>query len=195
MMRRSGSSPAVKRWKLCCEMLRRAASGHIEATQFSKFAAASRIARAVISGWPEAPSSPLQGGAGLLAAGAACACAEVPGRCGDGAIGLPFENQPVKTVSKKLKGPPLDACAHASPDISCAASMAAAVRLLAHCFVRRVMSHSALLKAYPRFRGPRRGFQQLNKGEILVLVSCPPATGPGTGLHALEFLYASRSLA
>ena len=42
-------------------MLRRAASGHIEAVQLSKFAAASRIALAVISGWPEAPSSPLQG--------------------------------------------------------------------------------------------------------------------------------------
>src|SRR5579863_8867672 len=40
-------------------MLRRAASGHIPATQLSKFAAASRIAAAVIKGWPEAPSSPL----------------------------------------------------------------------------------------------------------------------------------------
>src|SRR5258706_11028084 len=116
MMRRSGSSPAVNRWKLCCEMLRRAASGHIEATQFSKFAAASRIARAVISGWPEAPSSPLQGGAGLLAAGAPCACAEGTGRVVDGAIWLPFENEPGKTGSKKLKGPPLVGCAHAPPD-------------------------------------------------------------------------------
>src|SRR6266566_10133553 len=107
MMRKSGSSPAVKRWKLCCEMLRRAASGHIETTQFSKFAAASRIARAVISGWPEAPSSPLQGGAGLLAAGAACACAEVAGRWGDGAVRLPFESEPVKMLSKRLKGPSL----------------------------------------------------------------------------------------
>src|SRR5258705_4153740 len=132
MMRRSGSSPAVKRWKLCCEMLRRAASGHIEATQFSKFAAASRIARAVISGWPEAPSSPLQGGAGLLAAGAACACAEGTGRVVGGAILLPFENEAGKTVSKKLKGPPLDWCAHASPDSSAAALMSAPGRLLSH---------------------------------------------------------------
>ena len=31
------------------------------ATQWSKFAAASRIAEAVIRGWPEAPSSPVQG--------------------------------------------------------------------------------------------------------------------------------------
>jgi hypothetical protein len=54
-------------------MLRRAASGHIEATQLSKFAAASRIALAVISGWPEAPSSPLHGGGAPLAEGAACA--------------------------------------------------------------------------------------------------------------------------
>src|SRR6266403_974563 len=153
MMRRSGSSPAVKRWKLCCEMLRGAASGHIEATQFSKFAAASRIARAVISGWPEAPSSPLQGGAGLLAAGAACACAEVTGRVVDGAIWLPFESEPVTTVSKKLKGPPLVGCAYASPDASAAAIMAAAARLLAHCFVRRVMSHSAVRKAYPASGG------------------------------------------
>jgi len=29
--------------------------------QLSKFAAASRIAAAVISGWPDAPSSPLHG--------------------------------------------------------------------------------------------------------------------------------------
>src|ERR1700694_4882844 len=76
MMRRSGASPAVKRWKLSCEMLRRAASGHIEATQFSKFAAAARIADAVIKGWPEAPSSPLQGGAPVP--GVVCGCAGAP---------------------------------------------------------------------------------------------------------------------
>src|SRR5262252_6389305 len=61
MMRRSGVSPAVKRSKLSREMLRRVASGHIPATQVLKLAAASRIALAVIRGWPEAPSSPLQG--------------------------------------------------------------------------------------------------------------------------------------
>src|SRR6266850_5823740 len=104
MMRRSGASPAVKRWKFSCEMLRRAASGHIEATQLSKFAAASRIALAVIKGWPEAPSSPLQGGAAPLAAGALCACAEVPGRCPDGAVWLPLESEPVKMLSKKFRG-------------------------------------------------------------------------------------------
>src|SRR5438132_2506172 len=59
-------------------MLRRAASGHIEATQFSKFAAASRIALAVISGWPEAPSSPLQGGAPPGPVPCGC-CAPLPG--------------------------------------------------------------------------------------------------------------------
>src|SRR6202040_3285636 len=69
MMRRSGLSPAVKRSKLACEILRRAASGHIEATQLAEFAAASRIALAVISGWPEAPSSPLHGKGAPLAAG------------------------------------------------------------------------------------------------------------------------------
>src|ERR1700684_4078643 len=85
MMRKSGVSPAVKRSKLCCEMPRRAASGHIEATQLSKFAAASRIALAVISGGPEAPSSPLQGGAAAL-----------PPGCPGEAAGLPFEAEPVK---------------------------------------------------------------------------------------------------
>src|SRR5205823_4026166 len=160
MMRRSGSRPAVKRWKLCCEMLRRAASGHIEATQFSKFAAAWRIALAVISGWPEAPSSPLQGGAALLAAGTDCACADAPGRWLDGAAWLPFKGEPLKMLSKKPKGPPLDGCAHASPDSSSAAAITAApVRLLANRLVRRVMSHPALPEGIPRFRRPRRGFQ------------------------------------
>src|SRR6202040_880872 len=104
MMRRSGSSPAVKRWKLCCEILRRAASGHIEATQLSKFAAAWRIALAVISGWAEGPSSPPHGGAALLAAGAPCACAVMPGCRRERAVGLPLENEPVKILSKKLTG-------------------------------------------------------------------------------------------
>src|SRR6266705_6350637 len=134
-------------------MLRRAASGHIEATQFSKFAAAWRIALAVISGWPEAPSSPLQGGAALLAVGTGCACAEAPGRWPDGAAWLPFKGEP-KMLSKRLKGPPLDGCAHASPDSSSAATiMAAPVRLLADCFVRRVMSHPALRQGYPASGG------------------------------------------
>src|SRR5258708_16672422 len=115
MMRRSGASPAVKRWKLCCEMLRRAASGHIEATQLSKFAAASRIALAVISGWPEAPSSPLHGSGALLAAGVSCACAEAPGRGADGAVWLPFESEPVKMLVREVRGPPLlDDCARAA---------------------------------------------------------------------------------
>src|ERR1700737_2206489 len=116
MMRRSGASPAVKRWKLCCEMLRRAASGHIEATQLSKFAAASRIADAVISGWPEAPSSPLQGGGSPFPDGVGCACAEVLGRGADGALWPPFESEPVKMLSRKPRGPPpLDDWARASP--------------------------------------------------------------------------------
>ena len=62
----------MKRWKFSWVMLRRAASGHIPATQFGKFAAASRIADAVIRGWPEAPSSPLQGGGPPSGPGAAC---------------------------------------------------------------------------------------------------------------------------
>ena len=147
-MRRSGVSPAVKRWKLACEILRRAASGHIEATQLSKFAAASRIALAVISGWPEAPSSPLQGGAALLAGGgAAWACAEVPGRGADGAAGPPFEREPVKMLSRKPSGPPPEDCARAPPHtISATATIAAVVCLFANNPVRRVMSHPQSLK-------------------------------------------------
>ncbi len=71
-MRKSGVSPAVKRSKLSREMLRRAASGHIPATQLLKLAAASRIALAVIRGWPEAPSSPLQGIGPVLPGTAGC---------------------------------------------------------------------------------------------------------------------------
>src|ERR1700731_5080041 len=123
MMRRSGASPAVKRWKLCCEMLRRAASGHIEATQFGKFAAASRIADAVISGWPEAPSSPLQGGAAPSGPGAAC---------GEG-----DDFCPEKRLPRKFETPLLpEDWAKALPDISAGsksssatATMVAPVRL------------------------------------------------------------------
>src|SRR6187200_3377584 len=83
MMRRSGERSAVKRSKFACVTWRRAASGHIAATQFGKFAAACRIAAAVIKGWPEPPSSPLQGGGvdgadgAPSGAGAARACGEV----------------------------------------------------------------------------------------------------------------------
>src|SRR5260370_15721334 len=106
-------------------MLRRAASGHIAATQLSKFAAASRIADAVISGWPEAPSSPLQGSGALFPAGAGCACAEAPGRGADVALWPPFESQPVKMLSKKPKGPPPEDCAGASPPSNSTAAMIA----------------------------------------------------------------------
>src|ERR1700716_1128118 len=115
MMRRSGVRPAVKRWKLACEMLRRAASGHIEAMQLSKFAAASRIAAAVISGWPDAPSSPLQGRGALLAEGAPGTCAEVPGGVAGEGVWPPFESEPVKRLSRKPSGPPPDGCACAPP--------------------------------------------------------------------------------
>src|SRR6516165_1442466 len=43
-------------------MPRRAASGHRPSRQVLKFAAAARIACAVISGWPELPDCPLQSG-------------------------------------------------------------------------------------------------------------------------------------
>src|ERR1700721_1424672 len=104
MMRRSGLRPAVKRWKLSCVMLRRAASGHIEATQLSKLAAASRIAPAVIRGWPEAPSSPLHGSGPLLAAGAAPGWAEAPGGT-EGAVWPLLEAEPEKMLPRKATGP------------------------------------------------------------------------------------------
>src|SRR5262245_14505900 len=52
-------------------MPRRAASGHSPSTQRWKFAAAARIASRVISGWPEAPASPLH------------SCGTDAGDCGD----------------------------------------------------------------------------------------------------------------
>src|SRR4030081_2982681 len=116
MMRRSGASPAVKRWKLSCEMLRRAASGHIEATQLSKFAAASRIPELVISGWPEAPSSPLQGCGPLAVPGEVCGCA------GELVLG------PEKILPNRFGSPPPDDWARASPNNNRAvANMAVAV--------------------------------------------------------------------
>src|ERR1700722_7176550 len=105
-------------------MLRRAASGHIEATQLSKFAAASRIALAVISGWPEAPSSPLQGW-GPVPPGAACG-------------GVPAFG-PGKILPNKLGSPPED-CARASPAHSKAAAITAASALFHGC-IGRFMSH------------------------------------------------------
>src|SRR3979409_2500162 len=106
MMRRSGVRPAVKRWKLSCEMLRRAASGHIEATQLSKFAAASRIADAVISGWPEAPSSPLQGSGALPVPGEVCGCA------------VELVLGPEKILPNRFGSPPPDDWTAASPPTS-----------------------------------------------------------------------------
>src|SRR5882724_743723 len=116
-------------------MLRRAASGHIEATQLSKFAAASRIALAVISGWPEAPSSPLHGSGAPLATGAPCAGA-AGGAC------PPFEDEPLKMLPRKSSGPLPEDCACAPPhQSSAAASMAAPVRTVDPGPVRRVILH------------------------------------------------------
>src|ERR1700704_3733643 len=109
MMRRSGVSPVVNRWKLSWEILRRAASGHIEATQLSKLAAASRIAVAVIRGWPEAPSSPLQGS--VPPAGGLGACV-APEAGAEGAGLLPLENR----LSRKFSGPPPDCASDCATD-------------------------------------------------------------------------------
>ena len=142
-------------------MLRRAASGHIEATQLSKFAAASRIADAVIRGWPEAPSSPLQGKAAPAPAGAAWACAEVPGRRAGGMVWPPLESEPVKMLPNRLKGPPPpEDCACAPPQaINAAATIIALVRPFAKNPVRRVMFHPHHPNTFPAFRRPCRGFQ------------------------------------
>src|ERR1700738_3713662 len=113
MMRRSGCSPAVKRWKFSWLMLRRAASGHIEATQLSKFAAACRIALAVISGWPEAPSSPLHIAPPPLP-GEVCGCAGEP------------ELGPEKMLPNSSESPPPDDWALAVPDSNRAATTRAA---------------------------------------------------------------------
>src|SRR6202451_4337952 len=105
-------------------MLRRPASGHIEATQLSKFAAASRIALAVISGGREAPSSPLQGW-GPPVPGVACG-------------GVPAFG-PEKILPNRLGSPPED-CARASPAHSKAAAITAASALVHGC-IGRFMSH------------------------------------------------------
>src|SRR5438132_6030801 len=92
-------------------MLRRAASGHIEATQLSKFAAACRIAAAVIRGWPDAPSSPLHGRG--PPPGEVCGCA------GEA------EFDPEKMLPNKFDSPLPEDCALAAPDISMAAATTA----------------------------------------------------------------------
>src|SRR5450631_3479463 len=103
-------------------MLRRAASGHIEATQLSKFAAASRIALAVIRGWPEAPSSPLQGGAPLPGVG----CAGVS------------DFGPEKMLPSRLEIPLPDDCAFAPPGSTrAAATSTAIVRAFTRGSIRR----------------------------------------------------------
>src|ERR1700688_291718 len=134
-------------------MLRRAASGHIEATHWAKFAAASRIADAVISGWPEAPSSPLQG-CGPLAPGAVCGGAEAP------------EFGAEKMFPNRLEIPPPDDCALASPaPIKAAAIMTAAVSVLIDD--PSVASYPTRCPSFRAFRRPRPGFQQFNKAEVL----------------------------
>src|SRR5882757_2010807 len=114
MIRKSGVRPAVKRWKLSWVTLRRWASGHIAATQLPKLAAAWRIALAVISGWPEAPSSPLQGGGAPS---------------GPGAVGV-ADFGAEKMLPNRSDRPLPDDCAWASPDTSSAAAkMIAPARL------------------------------------------------------------------
>ena len=80
------------------------------------------MALAVIKGWPEAPSSPLQGGGADGApsgAGAACACGEAADFC------------PEKMLPRKFDTPLPDDWANAWPDSSIAATMIAAALLFA----------------------------------------------------------------
>src|SRR5277367_3401100 len=129
-------------------MLRRAASGHIEATQLPKFAAASRIALAVIKGWPEAPSSPLQGCGPLLPPVAAAGGAEAP------------DFGPEMMLLKKFETPlPSEDCASAWPQTNSAVPITIApVRTRANNPARRVMFYPYCPKS-PALRRPCHGFQ------------------------------------
>src|SRR5450432_43623 len=185
MMRRSGASPVVNRSKLSCEMLRRAASGHIEATQLSKLAAASRIALAVIRGWPEAPSSPLQGGA-PPPPGGVCPCAALSGRA---AVWPPFE----KRLSRKFSGPPPDDCAWA-PTGSSKAAASAAVRQFAIRTVRSAIFRRTAPKV--RLSGSRALVANELTFEINKGASSRDCCSPwqGTNKHHLPLLPAANRL-
>src|SRR6516162_317951 len=136
MMRRSGARPVVKRSKLSREMLRRAASGHIEATQLLKLAAACRIALAVIRGWPEAPSSPLQG---IEPEGIEPEGIEVAGGAGCPAVASDFF-WPEKMPPNRFDSPPPEDWAEAGPANRVAAINAAKSRF-ADGSKRGVMSY------------------------------------------------------
>jgi hypothetical protein len=80
MMRRSGVSPATLASNTALVTPRRSAKGQSPARQLRKFAAAARIASAVIKGWPEEPDSPLHSGTGAdgEAADGGGGCVTVP---------------------------------------------------------------------------------------------------------------------
>src|SRR5215470_18973160 len=115
-------------------MLRRAASGHMPATQFWKLAAASRMALAVIKGWPEAPSSPLQGVAEGLPGTAGCCCA--------GASDFWPEKMPPNRPDK-----PLPDCCACAGEAARAATTSAAASKFAIGSVRGVMSYPLPIKS------------------------------------------------
>src|SRR5262245_10320586 len=130
-------------------MPRRAASGHMPATQLLKLAAASRIALAVISGWPEAPSSPLQGGAppGL----AACGCCASPPDFG------------ANKLLRKLETPsPEDCAAAAGGHSSAPASTSTPVRtIIVRAFSCFILTRPP--KITPGLRGPDTVSNSLTK--------------------------------
>src|SRR5262245_55186909 len=80
MIRKSGVRSRVASSNVARDTPRRAASGHMPATQFGKLAAAVRIASAVISGWPEAPDSPLHSRVPEPAVGGAAVAVGWPNR-------------------------------------------------------------------------------------------------------------------
>src|SRR5690348_701819 len=133
-------------------MLRRAASGHIEAMQLSKFVAASRIALAVMSGCPEAPSSPLQGCGPALEG--------VDGIAVPDGVWVAFDDEPPKRLPRKSRGLlPLADCACAEPHPnSTAASSTVPIRpadLVVHHAMparypcRKILSVQEVLPGFP----------------------------------------------
>src|SRR4029077_1795811 len=84
-MRRSGVSPATLASNTARLTPRRSACGQSPSRQLRKLAAAVRIACGGISGWLDAPDSPLHSGAGVGAAGTTAGTAPVVARGADGA--------------------------------------------------------------------------------------------------------------
>ena len=155
-MRRSGSRPAVKRWKLC---LRDVAACGVGPHRGDAIVEIRRRLADRGRGHQR-----MAGGAVLAAPGRRRA---VAGARMASAAALAVGLGPEKMLPNRFESPPPDDCAAASPDSSSAAATTAApVRFAIDGPVRR---HVSALPKHPAFRRPCHGFQQLNKGEILFL--------------------------